>query len=48
MCNKIKQTFNRSRVFLPVIHPVSKSIALRSIQIAVEAEADGDGIWLIN
>lgn len=44
--NSIQQTFNRSRVFLPVIHPVSEAIALRSIQTAVEAEADG--IWLIN
>lgn len=46
MFNTIQQTFNRSRVFLPVIHPVSESIALSSIQTAVEAEADG--IWLIN
>ena len=44
--NTIQQTFNRARVFLPVIHPVSETIALRSIQTAVEVEADG--IWLIN
>jgi hypothetical protein len=44
--NSIRQTFNRSRVFLPVIHPVSEAIALRSIQTVVEADADG--IWLIN
>lgn len=46
MHNTIQQTFNRSRVFLPVIHPVSETVALRSIQTAVDAEADG--IWLIN
>jgi hypothetical protein len=44
--NVILRTFHRSRVFLPVIHPVSEDIALNSIQTAVEAEADG--IWLIN
>ena len=44
--NAMQQTFKRSRVFLPVIHPVSEDIALSSIQTAVEADADG--IWLIN
>jgi hypothetical protein len=46
MSNAIQQTFKRPRVFLPVIHPVCETIALSSIQIAVDAEADG--IWLIN
>jgi hypothetical protein len=42
----IHKVFRRSRVFLPVIHPVSRKTALASIQTAVAAEADG--IFLIN
>ena len=38
--------FRRNRVFLPVIHPVSKKTALDSIRTAVESGADG--IFLIN
>lgn len=38
--------FGRSRVLLPVIHPVSRDIALRSIATAVDCGADG--IFLIN
>jgi predicted TIM-barrel enzyme len=44
--NALQRVFRRSRVFLPVIHPVSKDTALRSIETAVEAAADG--IFLIN
>jgi hypothetical protein len=42
----LQQVFGRSRVLLPVIHPVSKTTALDSIQTAVESDADG--IFLIN
>ena len=38
--------FRRSRIFLPVIHPVSRKVALDSIQTAVDSGADG--IFLIN
>ena len=44
--NILQQVFHRSRVFLPVIHPVSKATALSSIKTAVESDADG--IFLIN
>ncbi|MBF0451760.1 MAG: adenine phosphoribosyltransferase [Candidatus Magnetomorum sp.] len=44
--NALKRTFQRSRVFLPVIHPVDKQTALFSIKTAVESGADG--IFLIN
>jgi hypothetical protein len=44
--NAVKRVFGRERVFLPVIHPVSRQIALNSIDVAVHAGADG--IWLIN
>ncbi|HJN13816.1 MAG TPA: hypothetical protein QF564_34410 [Pirellulaceae bacterium] len=44
--NAFSRVFRRSRVFLPVIHPVSKETALDSIQTAVECGADG--IFLIN
>lgn len=44
--NALKRVFQRSRVFLPVIHPVSDETALDSIRTAVESEADG--IFLIN
>jgi hypothetical protein len=42
----LERVFRRSRVFLPVIHPVSKETVLASIQTAVDCEADG--IFLIN
>ena len=42
----IRRAFKRSRVFLPVIHPVAKPIALTSIQTAVDSGADG--VFLIN
>ncbi len=44
--NVLQRVFRRSRVFLPVIHPVSRTTALESIQTAVESGADG--IFLIN
>lgn len=44
--NHLQQTFGRPRVFLPVIHPVSRTIALGSIETAVESGADG--VFLIN
>lgn len=44
--NAIQRIFHRSRVLLPVIHPVSRPTALASIQIA--ADAGADGIFLIN
>ena len=40
------QIFRRGKLFLPVIHPVSQEIALKSIETAVSADADG--IFLIN
>ena len=42
----IQRVFERSRVFLPVIHPVDRRTALGSIGTAVESGADG--IFLIN
>lgn len=39
--NSIETTFNKSRVFLPVIHPVTVSQAYKSIAVAIEAKADG-------
>ena len=44
--NVLQRVFGRSRVFLPVIHPVSKATAIQSIDTAVRADADG--IFLIN
>jgi uncharacterized protein len=44
--SKLLETFKRDKVFLPVIHPVTKEIALSSIKVAVEAGADG--IFLID
>ena len=44
--NVLQKVFGRSRVFLPVIHPVTKETALQSIDTAVRSGADG--IFLIN
>lgn len=44
--NALQRVFHRSRVFLPVIHPVSKHTAMTSIDVAVQSGADG--IFLIN
>lgn len=44
--NVLRKVFQRSRVFLPVIHPAGKDVALKSIQTAIECGADG--IFLIN
>lgn len=44
--NAFSEVFRRSRVFLPVIHPVSRETALASIQTAVDCNADG--VFLIN
>jgi len=44
--NALQRIFRRSRVFLPVIHPVDRGTAMGSIQTAVECGADG--IFLIN
>jgi hypothetical protein len=40
------QIFRRTKLFLPVIHPVSEYVALKSIETALAADADG--IFLIN
>ena len=42
----IWQVFRRTKLFLPVIHPVSEDVALKSIETAIAADADG--IFLIN
>ncbi len=42
----IQSVFHRTRVFLPVIHPISSHTALQSIETAIDSEADG--IFLIN
>lgn len=42
----LQKVFRRARVFLPVIHPVSKETALGSIQTAIASGADG--VFLIN
>lgn len=39
--NALQRVFRRSRVFLPVIHPVSRETALASIRTAVQSGADG-------
>ncbi len=39
--NALQRVFRRSRVFLPVIHPVTKKTALESIDTAVRSGADG-------
>jgi len=44
--NVLQRVFGRSRVFLPVIHPVSMATAIQSIDTAVRSGADG--IFLIN
>ena len=44
--NAIERIFNRPRVLLPVVHPVTKVDALRSIDIVVEAGCSG--LFLIN
>ena len=44
--SRLFETFGRDKVFLPVIHPVSREVALGSIRTAVEAGADG--IFLID
>jgi uncharacterized protein len=44
--NVLRRVFGRSRVFLPVIHPVTKETAIQSIDAAVQFDADG--IFLIN
>lgn len=42
----LRRVFRRTRVFLPVIHPITRETALGSIQTAVESGADG--IFVIN
>lgn len=44
--NRIEQTFGRSRVLLPVIHPIGRTEALASVELAVAAGVAG--IFLIN
>ncbi|MDD5708063.1 MAG: adenine phosphoribosyltransferase [Kiritimatiellae bacterium] len=44
--NVLHRVFGRSRVFLPVIHPVTKETATQSIDVAVRSGADG--VFLIN
>ncbi|CAN1210961.1 Adenine phosphoribosyltransferase [Tumidithrix helvetica PCC 7403] len=44
--NALHRVFRRSRVFLPVIHPIARDTAIQSIDTAVRAGADG--VFLIN
>lgn len=44
--SSLNHVFGCPRVFLPVIHPVSKGIALDSVETAISSGADG--IFLIN
>lgn len=44
--NCIENFFGRKKVFLPVIHPISRLHALRSLTVAREGGADG--VFLIN
>ena len=44
--NALERVFRRRRVFLPVIHPISRETALDSIETAIASGADG--IFLIN
>jgi uncharacterized protein len=44
--NVLQQVFGRARVFLPVIHPLSRETAIASIDTAVNSGADG--VFLIN
>ena len=44
--NALERVFGRTKVVLPVIHPITESIALSSIATAVECGADG--IFLID
>gem|GEM_PF-5516383 len=42
--NALRRVFGRSRVFLPVINPVSKATAIQSIDTAVRSGADGNSL----
>lgn len=44
--NCIESVFGKRRIFLPVIHPVSRDSALRAFDVACAGGADG--VWLIN
>ena len=44
--NRIADVFKRSRVLLPVVHPVTRDHALMAVDVAVAAGADG--VFLIN
>jgi hypothetical protein len=44
--DRLRETFGRSRVFLPVIHPVEWDAALAAVELVVAADAPG--IFLIN
>ncbi len=46
MTNRIRQTFGTSRVLLPVIHPIDRDTALRSVETAIVSGAHG--VFLIN
>lgn len=44
--SRVSDVFSRSRLLLPVVHPVSRDRALTAIQVAVDAGADG--VFLID
>lgn len=44
--SRLRRVFGTSRVLLPVVHPVGKEEALKSVAVAVAAGCKG--VWLIN
>ena len=46
MTNRVRATFGRDHVLLPVVHPVDRASALVAVDVAVGAAADG--VFLID
>jgi hypothetical protein len=46
MVSALQRVFKRSRVFLPVVHPISKDLCLKAVETALDCHADG--IFLVN
>jgi predicted TIM-barrel enzyme len=46
MANRVRQTFGRDHVLLPVVHPVDRERAVAAVDVAVGARADG--VFLID
>ncbi len=44
--NKIREVFNKPRVFLPVVHCMDRAQVEAAVAVAIENGADG--VWLIN